>query len=70
VVLQNNNWQTALYMDRPTIYRGNYFEYNDEAITSIPAGKEWRWIDLRSFRLLSDRMERMDKNAETPLHIR
>ena len=66
VVLQNNNWQTALYMDRPTIYRGNYFEYNDEAITSIPAGKEWRWIDLRSFRLLSDRMERMDKNADTP----
>jgi hypothetical protein len=66
VVLQNNNWQTALYMDRPNIYRGNYFEYNDEAITSIQAGKEWRWIDLRSFRLLSDRMETMDKNADTP----
>jgi hypothetical protein len=56
VVLQNNNWQTALYIDRPTIYRGNYYEYNDEAVTVLPAGKEFRWIDLRSFRLKSDRM--------------
>src|SRR5690606_17081013 len=27
VVLQNNNWETSLYLDRPTIYRGNYYEY-------------------------------------------
>lgn len=65
VVLQNNNWQTALYMDRPTIYRGNYFEYSDEAITAIPAAKEWRWIDLRSFRLLSERMESMKSNNDS-----
>ncbi|HEX2535288.1 MAG TPA: DUF5103 domain-containing protein [Chitinophagaceae bacterium] len=56
VVLQNNNWRTALHLDRPTISRGNYNEYSDEAVTALPAGKEFRWIDLRSFRLKSDRM--------------
>lgn len=56
VALQNNNWQTAVYMNRPTISRGNYFEYSDEAITAFQAIKEFRWIDLRSFRLKSDRV--------------
>lgn len=65
VVLQNNNWSTSLFIDRPTIYRGNYYEYNDEAITSLPAAKEWRWIDLRSFRLLSDRMQHLDAKSDT-----
>jgi hypothetical protein len=65
VVLQNNNWQTSLYIDRPTIYRGNYYEYSDEGITAMPAGKEWRWLDLRSFRLLSDRMQNMDTKGDT-----
>lgn len=65
VILQNNNWQTAVETDRPTIYRGNYYEYNDEAFTSIPSGKEWRWIDLRSLRLRSDRMESIDTRGDT-----
>ncbi len=65
VVLQNNNWQTSLFIDRPTIYRGNYYEYSDEGITALPAGKEWRWIDLRSYRLLSDRMKDMDTKGDT-----
>ena len=61
VLLQNNTWATALYLPRPTIIRGNYFEYNDEMATSFAAGKEWRWIDLRSLRLMSERMVRLDK---------
>lgn len=65
VVLQNNNWQTSLYIDRPTIYRGNYYEYSDESITAMPAGREFRWIDLRSFRLLSDRMLRIENSKDT-----
>lgn len=54
-VLQNNIWSAAALLNRPTVYRGNYFEYNDDA-TSFQAGREWRWIDLRSLRLMSDRM--------------
>ncbi|HWI90715.1 MAG TPA: DUF5103 domain-containing protein [Flavisolibacter sp.] len=65
VILQNNNWQTSVYMDRPTIYRGNYYEYSDEAYTGFPAAKEFRWIDLRSLRLKSDRMLDIDTHKDT-----
>lgn len=65
VVLQNNNWQTSLFIDRPTISRGNYYEYSDESITAMPAAKEFRWVDLRSLRLLSDRVQRMETLHDT-----
>lgn len=65
VVIQNYAWPTALYLNRPSIFRGNYYEYSDEAYTSFPAGKEWRWIDLRSLRLMSDRMQRIDKKSNS-----
>jgi hypothetical protein len=66
VLIQNYSWPNALHLERPNIFRGNYFEYNDEATTSFPAGKEWRWIDLRSLRLLSDRMQNIDKKGDIP----
>ncbi len=59
VVIQNGIWGNSTVIDRPTIFRGNYYEYSDEENTTFPAGKEWRWIDLRSLRLMSDRMERL-----------
>ncbi len=55
-VLQNHIWPAAVILSRPNIFRGNYFEYNDDAI-SFQAGREWRSIDLRSLRLMSDRMQ-------------
>lgn len=69
-VLQNNTWPTAAFVDRPTIYRGNYYEYNDDA-TSFPAGREWRWIDLRSLRLMSDRMQQIvDTSDRTDVFVK
>ena len=65
VILQNNNWQTSVFIDRPTIYRGNYYEYSDEAITALPAAKEFRWVDLRSLRLKSDRMLDLNSKGDT-----
>jgi hypothetical protein len=65
VVLQNNNWNTAITTDRPTIYRGNYYEYSDEAYTALPGGKEWRWVDIRSLRLASDRVQKLDTRKDT-----
>lgn len=62
VVLQNYSWPAAAATDRPTIYRGNYFEYNDD-VTSFPSGREWRWIDLRSMRLMSERMGKMQSTG-------
>ena len=68
VVLQNQNWQTSLFLDRPTIFRGNYFEYSDEGITGMLGLKEFRWLDLRSLRLLSDRMQRLDNKGDS-VHV-
>ena len=31
----------------------------------MPAGKEFRWIDLRSLRLMSDRMQEIDNKKDT-----
>ena len=63
VVLQNNAWPTSVMLNRPNIYRGNYYEFNDDAST-FPAGKEWRWVDLRSLRLMSDRMQKIVDTAK------
>ncbi|MEO7924956.1 MAG: DUF5103 domain-containing protein [Chitinophagaceae bacterium] len=59
MVVQNNVWAASSVIDRPTIFRGNYYEYSDEENTTFPAGKEWRWIDLRSLRLMSERMQKL-----------
>jgi hypothetical protein len=71
VIVQNNVWPAALMIDRPTIFRGNYYEYSDEDATTFPAGKEWRWIDLRSLRLMSDRMLRIvDTANRTDIYVK
>jgi hypothetical protein len=58
-LVQNYNWLTAQRLDRPTVYRSNFYEYSEEEPTRFPAGKEWRWVDLRSFRLRSERVSRI-----------
>lgn len=68
VVIQNNNWNGANVIDRPTIFRGNYFEYSDEESMTFQAGKEWRWIDLRSLRLMSERMEKL-RDSDTSSRV-
>jgi hypothetical protein len=69
VVLQNNIWPTAVMINKPNIYRGNYFEYNDD-ITTFPGGREWRWVDLRSLRLRSDRVQKIvDTSKRTDVYI-
>jgi hypothetical protein len=56
VILQNNRWDNALKDIVPTFVRGNNLEYSSENCI-FPGGKEWRWLDLRSFRLQSDRVD-------------
>lgn len=57
VVLQNNRWDLAQRDITPAFVRGNVLDFNMENAAVFPAGKEWRWLDLRSFRLLSDRVD-------------
>ena len=67
LVLQNNRWDNAQGNTHPTFIRGNTLEYNNENDYFFAAGKEWRWLDLRSFSLQSERVERAEysKNATT-----
>jgi hypothetical protein len=60
VALQNYRWDNAITGKQPMFMRGNLFEYNGERDFLFPAGKEFRWADLGSFRFLSERMERTD----------
>lgn len=57
VILQNNRWDVAQRDIAPTFVRGNSLEYYSENLGIFPGGKEWRWADLRSFRLQSDRVD-------------
>ena len=56
VIMQNNRWDNAVTDIRPTFFSRNVLEYNTENDCVFPAGKEWRWVDLRSFRLQSERI--------------
>jgi hypothetical protein len=71
VILQNNRWDNAQKDIPPTFVRGNTLEYNSENIAIFEGGKEWRWLDLRSFRLQSDRVEKANYNkASTDIFLK
>lgn len=57
VILQNYRWDNAVTGLKPRFLKGNVIEYNTEQDCVMPGGKEWRWIDLRSFRLQTERVK-------------
>ncbi|NII25738.1 DUF5103 domain-containing protein [Pseudoflavitalea sp. X16] len=63
VIMQNNRWDNAVTNIRPSFFSRNVLEYNTENDAVFPAGKEWRWLDIRSFRFQSDRVERVKYGA-------
>ncbi len=68
VLLQNNRWDNAQRDITASFIRGTTLEFNSENNSIFPGGKEWRWVDLRSFRLQSDRVEKADYE-KTATHI-
>jgi hypothetical protein len=60
VVLQNFRWDIMQAASNPTFIRGKEYEYSSEDNFIFEGGKEFRWLDLRSFRLQSDRVRRID----------
>jgi hypothetical protein len=56
-ILQNNRWDSRHVINRPSFIRQNQLEYNTEEDAVFGGGREWRWLDLRSFRLQSDRVD-------------
>jgi hypothetical protein len=71
-VLQNYRWDIAQGDGiMPTFVRNNVLEYNTENSFVFPGAKEWRWLDLRSLRLLSDRIERKeDKKTSVDIYVK
>ncbi|MBR2648870.1 MAG: DUF5103 domain-containing protein [Sediminibacterium sp.] len=63
VILQNGRWDNAVKNIQPSFIRGNVLEFNPELDCIFPAGKEYRWADLRSFRFESDRVEKIDQTT-------
>jgi Domain of unknown function (DUF5103) len=71
VILQNNRWDNALKNIAPTFVRGSSLEYSTENNCIFPGGKEWRWLDLRSFRLQSDRVDSANyKKNGTDIYVK
>ncbi|CAN5638666.1 hypothetical protein BH10BAC3_BH10BAC3_10360 [soil metagenome] len=65
VVLQNNRWDNAQTATNPTFIRGKEYEYSSEDNFIFEGGKEFRWLDLRSLRLQSERVRRIDYKDKT-----
>ncbi|HSK13836.1 MAG TPA: DUF5103 domain-containing protein [Phnomibacter sp.] len=65
VVMQNHRWDMTQSAANPTFIRGKQFEYNAEDNFIFEGGKEWRWLDLRSLRLQSDRVASVDYNPNS-----
>jgi Domain of unknown function (DUF5103) len=60
VVMQNHRWEMTQEASNPTFIRGKIYEYSAENNFVFEGGKEWRWLDLRSLRLQSDRVASVD----------
>lgn len=67
-LIQNQRWDNAIHNLKPAFMRENLFEYNGEQDCVFPAGKEFRWLDLRSFRFESDRVARKDE-SKNPIDV-
>jgi hypothetical protein len=59
-ILQNNRWDVAIHDIQPTFYSGNNIQYTRDEDFVFPGGNEWRYLDLRSFRYQSDRIQHVD----------
>lgn len=64
VALQNNRWDNALVNLPPTFVRGKELVYDNDNALVFESGREWRWLDLRSFRFWSDRVAKAETLAD------
>jgi len=64
-VMQNNRWDNATGNLKPRFVRDNalVYDYNSEIL--FPAGKEFRWFDLRNLRLQSSRVKAIRTHNDT-----
>ncbi|HWB27814.1 MAG TPA: DUF5103 domain-containing protein [Chitinophagaceae bacterium] len=71
VVMQNYRWDNAITGMQPMFMRGSSYEYNGERDCVFPAGKEYRWANLESFRYQSERVASVSEQSKlTEVFIR
>lgn len=63
VILQNYRWDNAVSNIIPSFIRESTLEYNGEVDCLFPAGREYRWVDLRSYKFSSERIDKIDKDS-------
>lgn len=63
-LLQNWSWASAHYEVRATNVQNGAMQYNTENDAVFPGTREWRWLDMRSFRFQSDRLAKMDVGSD------
>lgn len=59
-ILQNNRWDNAITQLTPTFVKTDFLEFVNDQEMMFPAMREWRWLNLRSFRLLGDRVTKQE----------
>jgi len=64
VVLQNFRWDNAIKGIQPSFMRGNLYEYSNDNNCVFPAGRDYRWADLQSFRFQSERVDTVDQTSK------
>ena len=70
-ILQNFRWDNAISINQPTFIRQGMLQYNNETNMVFNAAKEYRWLNLRSFRLLGDRITRQQNtNTSNELFVK
>lgn len=63
-VLQNGRWDNAIYNIQPYFTKLNQlvFDYQDKVV--FPAGKEFRYLDMRSLKFLSENIAQIDRDPD------
>ena len=64
-IMQNGRWDNAINLMKPSHVLGEKIMFDYQDSISFAAGKEWRYVDLRSTRFRSERVMSIDKGDDT-----
>ena len=64
-ILQNGRWDCAKISIPPQYVQGDQIMYDAKDVASFKAGKEFRFIDLRTYRSRTERMRKIERGGET-----
>lgn len=63
VIMQNNRWDNLLNGIQPNFVQDNILKYNSDVDLLFPGTKEFRKIDLRTTRLRTARIDKIDNDS-------